>query len=141
MEQIIYWYVKNDLVTSDTAFFLHVISSGTAITIMSGLSKWDRRRIEKLDVAAPVLLASVAVSPGCDVRVVAIISTILALLALLAATSISSRCTSVASSPDNGVAKKLWNCSTQFAAASPSWRVPTSPERISFAWPVGRSWY
>ena len=45
--------------------------------------------------------------------VVAIISTS-ALLALLAAASISSRRTSVASSPDD-VAKKLWNCSTQFA--------------------------
>ena len=32
MEQI-YWYVKNNLVTSDTAFFLHGISSGTAITV------------------------------------------------------------------------------------------------------------
>ena len=64
MEQI-YWYVKNNLVTSDTAFFLHGISSGTAITV-SGLSKWDRRRIEKPDGAAPVFLASVVVSPGYD---------------------------------------------------------------------------
>ena len=64
MEQI-YWYVvKNNLVTSDSAFFLHGIhgiSSGTAITV-SSLSKWDRKRIEKPNAAAPAFVAPVAVS-------------------------------------------------------------------------------
>ncbi|KAL3796693.1 hypothetical protein HJC23_009993 [Cyclotella cryptica] len=65
LEQV-YWFLKNNLVTNDTAFFLHGISSGTAVTV-TALSKWDRRRMEEPDRKTPTVLASVAVTPGYDI--------------------------------------------------------------------------
>ena len=82
-------------------------------------------------------LATPAAKPNAPF-VVAIISILALLTVLLAAASISSRRTSsVASSPDDvarnyGIARLL-----NLQTASPSWRVPTSPE-WTFTWSVGR---
>lgn len=67
LEQI-YWYVKDqELVASDTAMFLHGISSGTAVTV-TALAKWDRRRKEEPNNRRiPVFVSSVAVTPGYDI--------------------------------------------------------------------------
>lgn len=65
LEQV-YWFIKNNLVTYDTPFFLHGISSGTAVTV-TALSKWDRRRTEEPEKKTPTFLASVAVTPGYDI--------------------------------------------------------------------------
>ncbi len=65
LEQI-YWYVKDELVTADTAMFLHGISSGTSLTV-TALAKWDRRRIEEPDRRSPVFVSSIALTPGYDI--------------------------------------------------------------------------
>lgn len=64
MEQV-YQYIKRELVTPDTPFFLHGISAGTAVTV-TALSKWDKRRIDQPD-GTPVFVASVDVVPGYDI--------------------------------------------------------------------------
>ena len=68
MEQV-YWYIKNTFVDKDTPFFLHGISSGTALGI-TALSKWDRRRVEYPNRPSPAIVASVAITPGYDIATV-----------------------------------------------------------------------
>ena len=68
LEQV-YFFIKNNLVTHDTAFFLHGISSGTAVTVTS-LSKWDRRRIELPNRPTPAFVASLDLTPGYDISTV-----------------------------------------------------------------------
>lgn len=68
LEQV-YHFIKRELVTQDTPFFLHGISAGTAVTV-SALSKWDRRRVEHPDKDTPVFVASVDVVPGYDISTV-----------------------------------------------------------------------
>lgn len=68
MEQV-YWYVKRTFADGDTPFFLHGISSGTALAV-TALSKWDRRRAEHPERASPAIVASVAVTPGYDIATV-----------------------------------------------------------------------
>ena len=65
LEQV-YWYIKRELVTNDTAFFLHGISAGTAITV-TALSKWDKRRVVEPDRPTPALVASLDLTPGYDI--------------------------------------------------------------------------
>ena len=65
MEQV-YWYIKEELVSKDTAFFLHGISSGTAVTV-TALSKWDKRLVEEPNGKTPAFVASVVVTPGYDI--------------------------------------------------------------------------
>jgi len=65
LEQV-YWYVKNELVTNDTAMFLHGISSGTSVTV-TALSKWDRRRIEEPNRRTPVFVSCISITPGYDI--------------------------------------------------------------------------
>ena len=65
LEQV-YWYIKQNLVTADTAFFLHGISAGTAVTVTS-LSKWDRRRIVEPERPTPAIVASLDLTPGYDI--------------------------------------------------------------------------
>lgn len=65
LEQV-YWYVKDNLVTSETPMFLHGISSGTSVTV-TALAKWDRRRIEEPNRRTPVFVSSIAVTPGYDI--------------------------------------------------------------------------
>ena len=65
LEQV-YWYIKRELVTNDTAFFLHGISAGTAITV-TALSKWDKRRVVEPDRPTPAIVASLDLTPGYDI--------------------------------------------------------------------------
>ena len=59
-----YWFLKRQ-VAPHTAFFLHGISSGTAV-VVSALSKWDYRRQHFPQEATPAFVASVSVTPGYD---------------------------------------------------------------------------
>ncbi|KAL3792772.1 hypothetical protein ACHAWO_002377 [Cyclotella atomus] len=68
LEQV-YWFIKQNLVTNDTAFFLHGISAGTAVTV-TALSKWDRRRAVEPDRPAPAIVASLDLTPGYDISTV-----------------------------------------------------------------------
>lgn len=65
LEQV-YWHLKDNFVTHDTAFFLHGISADTSLTV-TALSKWDRRRIEKPEMKSPAIVASLALTPGYDI--------------------------------------------------------------------------
>jgi len=68
LEQI-YNYIKRELVSNDTPFFLYGISAGTSMTV-TALSKWDRRRIDEPESNPPVIVASVDVVPGYDISTV-----------------------------------------------------------------------
>merc|ERR1719401_2913597 len=65
MKQV-YHFIRRELVTPDTPFFLYGISAGTAVSV-TALAKWDRQRSEQLDGDAPVFVASVDVVPGYDI--------------------------------------------------------------------------
>lgn len=54
------------MVTADTAFFLHGISAGTAVTV-TALSKWDRRRVAEPEKPTPAIVASLDLTPGYDI--------------------------------------------------------------------------
>jgi predicted alpha/beta-fold hydrolase len=64
LEQV-YWFIKDHLVTQDTAFFLHGISAGTAVTV-TALSKWDRRRVVEPERKTPAIVASLDLTPRYD---------------------------------------------------------------------------
>jgi len=65
MKQV-YLFIRRELVTPDTPFFLYGISAGTAVSV-TALAKWDRQRTERTDPDIPVFVASVDVVPGYDI--------------------------------------------------------------------------
>ncbi|CAB9520450.1 Inherit from COG: Alpha beta hydrolase [Seminavis robusta] len=60
-----YWYIQQHHAAPHTPFFLHGVSSGTAV-VVTGLSQFDQRR-EVGDSTAPSFVASISVVPGYDI--------------------------------------------------------------------------
>ena len=65
LEQV-YWYLKDNVLAPDTAFFLHGISSGSAVAIHA-LWEFDKRRSANPDERVPVFVGAAAVAPGYDI--------------------------------------------------------------------------
>jgi len=66
LEQV-YWFLKDEIVAPHTGFFLHGISSGTAVTVL-GLAEFDRRRAANPQERVPVFVGATTVTPGYDIQ-------------------------------------------------------------------------
>lgn len=65
MEQV-YNIVRQRFATDDTPFFLHGLSSGTAL-VVTALAKWDRQRTVNSHVDTPVFVGAISIAPGYDI--------------------------------------------------------------------------
>jgi predicted alpha/beta-fold hydrolase len=63
LEQV-YWHIHDTFAAPHTPYFLHGISSGTAV-VVSALAEWDRRLL--LGEKAPSFVGSVSLAPGYDI--------------------------------------------------------------------------
>ena len=63
----VFFFLKDEVLAPNTAFFLHGISSGTAVTVHA-LAEFDKRRIEDPLRRTPVFVGATTLTPGYDIQ-------------------------------------------------------------------------